>query len=234
MLALYIIFIIVSYFIGALPFMALVGRLKGLDLTKERDLHDYLFNRMGKGWGIAGVLADMLKGVVIVLAGFLLQFPAAIVALGALAGICGQMWPVFNRFDGERGNSIGAGVNVTFSFAYGAPLAAIIAVCFVLIGLLIRTLNRLREKGGDVRERIKLGGRPSNVFPLSVILGFASFIPTSIFFNMDVTITWGFAGVLVLLLLRRLTGGLLADLKKSKLSSARIITNRLLYDRSEA
>ena len=231
MLAVYIAFIIASYFVGALPFMVLAGKLKGLDLTKERDLHDYLFNQMGKGWGIAGFVADVIKGVIVVLAGFLLQFPVTVVVLGALSAICGQMWPVFNKFDGERGNTIGLGVVGTFSFAYGAPLVVIIAVCIVLLGLLIRTINRLREKGGDVSERIKLGGRPSNVFPLSVIIGFASCIPTSAWFNMDTVITWGFVGVLLLLLVRRLTGGLREDLKKYP-NTASVIINRLLYDRS--
>jgi len=228
----YIAFIIAAYFLGALPIMVLMGRLKGLDLSKERDLHDYLFNRMGKGWGISGFCADILKGVITVLAGFLLQFPAIVVVLAALSAICGQMWPVFNKFDGEHGNTIGLGVVATLSLAYGAPWVIIIAVGIALLGLLIRTVNRWRQKGESLAERIKLGGKPSNIFPLMVIIGFASLILTSIIFKMQVEITWGFTGVLLLLLVRRVTGGLLADLKKSH-NKGSVIINRLLYDRSE-
>ena len=232
MLFIYLIFIIAAYFLGALPFMVLAGKFKGLDLSKERDLHDFLFNRMGKGWGTAGFLVDVLKGGITVLAGFLLQFPVAVTVLASLVAICGQMWPVFNKFDGERGNTIGVGVNGTFSLAYGAPLVIIIGICFALLGLLIRTVNRLRQKGDSIQERIKLGGKPSNVFPLAVILGFASFIPTSILFHMQPEITWGFTGVLALLLVRRVTGGLRQDLQKYP-DTVKVIVNRLLYDRSE-
>jgi len=233
MIFIYLLFIIAAYFLGAFPFMVLIGRLKGLDLSKERDLHDYLFNTLGKGWGIAGFLFDVLKGAITVLAGLLLQFPVFIVVLGALSAISGQMWPVFNKFDGERGNTIGLGVNGAFSIACGAPPVVIIAVGIAMAGLLIRTVTRWRQKGASLKERIKLGGKPSNVFPFAVILGFASCIPASIIFNMDVVITWGFVAVLVLLLLRRLTGDLREDLKKTRKSKALVIINRLLFDRSE-
>jgi glycerol-3-phosphate acyltransferase PlsY len=232
MLFIYIIFIIAAYFLGAFPYMVLIGKLKGYDLSRERDLHDFLFNKMGKGWGISGFLFDILKGIITVLAGYLLQFPLLVVAIAALSAICGQMWPVFNKFDGEHGNTIGLGVNSTFSIAYGAPLVIIIAICIAVTGLLIRTINRWRQKGDTLKERIKLGGKPSNIFPLAVITAFASCIPTSIIFNMQPVVTWCFAAVLLLLLVRRVTGGLREDLKKSN-NTASVIINRLLFDRSE-
>lgn len=232
MLLIYIVFIIAAYFLGALPFLELVGRLKGLDLSQEQDLHAYFFNQVGKVWGIAAGLVDALKGVIPVLAGLLVGFPVMVTVLAALAAIAGQMWPVFNGFDGERGNTIAAGVVATFCLGWGAPLALLIAICIVLVGLLIRIFRRWRERSGSVRERIELGGRPSNIFPLAVIIGFASFIPASLAFQMDIWITWGFSGVLILLLVRRLTGGLLSDLKKPG-NPSRIIINRLLFDRSE-
>lgn len=232
MVFIYLVYIIVAYFIGAFPFMVYIGKLKGLDLTGERDLHDYLFNRMGKGWGVAGFLVDVLKGVITVLAGYLWQFPLLVIVLAALFAISGQMWPVFNRFDGERGNTIGVGANGTFSVAYGAPWVIIIAACFATLGLIIRLIRRWRQRQGSFKERIELTGKPSNIFPLLVMLGFASCIPTSIIFNMDTVITWGYAGVLALLLIRRLTGGLREDLKNSS-NTKRIIVNRLLFDRSE-
>lgn len=232
MIYFYLLFIIAAYLLGAFPYMVLLGKLKGFDLSEERDLHDFLFNKMGKGWGISGFLVDILKGIITVLAGYLLQFPILVIVLAALSVICGQMWPVFNKFDGERGNTVGSGVNATFSLAYGAPPVIIIAVAMVLIGLLIRTVKRWRQKGESLKERIKLGGKPSNIFPLCVIIGFATCIPTSIIFNMQPAITLGFTGVLVLLLVRRVTGGLIEDLRKYH-NTAKVIINRILFDRSE-
>ena len=38
--------------------------------------------------------------------------------LGAIAGLAGQMWPVFRRFDGERGNTVSLGIVTALSFTY--------------------------------------------------------------------------------------------------------------------
>lgn len=228
----YIAYILAAYLVGAFQFMVLVGKLKGLDLTRERDLHEYLLRNVGKAWGIAGFIVDVLKGVIAVLAGYLLQFPAIMVVLGALAAIAGQMWPVFKRFDGERGNTVGTGVVITLSLAYGAPAVFIIAISIVVVGLIIRTINRLRQQNVSLKDRIKLG-KPSNIFPLAVITGFASCVITSAIWRMPAAIIWGFAGLLLLLLLRRVTGGLRQDLQASRINTASVIINRLLYDRSE-
>ena len=233
MVFIYIIFFIAAYFLGALPVIELTCKLRGLDISGEQDLHAYFFNHVGKWWGVAAGLADVLKGVIPVLVGLLLNFPLAAIVPAALAAIVGQMWPVFNHFDGERGNTVAAGVIVTFTLAWGAPQVLLIAACIVLVGLLVRIGRRWGERSGNLHERIELGGRPSNVFPLAVIVAFASCIPTSLVFHMDRGITWGFSGVLILLLVRRLTGGLLADLEKTD-HAFRIIVNRLLFDRSEA
>lgn len=226
----YLIFIVAAYLVGAFQFMLLVGRLKGLELSGERDLHEFLFRNVGKGWGTAGFIVDILKGIIAVLAGVLLQFPVIVVVLGGLSVIAGQMWPVFNKFDGERGNTVGFGVNGTLSIAYGAPPVVIIACSFALLGLIFRTINRLRQKDVSFKDRIKLG-KPSNVFPLAVITGYASCVLTSALWHMPVEVICGFAGVLVLLLVRRVTGGLRQDIQKRRLT-ATIIINRMLYDRS--
>lgn len=232
MIAIYIVFILAAYFLGALPFLKLVGKFKGLDLTGEEDLHAYFFNEVGERWGIAAGLVDALKGVIPVLVGLWLQFPLIITMLAALTAIAGQMWPAFSRFDGERGNTVAAGVVITVSLACAGLWPLLIAACIVLVGFLIRLVRRSRERSGKLRERIELGGRPSNIFPFAVIVAFASLIPTSLIFQMDIAITWGFTGVVILLLVRRLTDGLLTDLRQTD-HILRIIVNRLLFDRSE-
>ena len=228
----YILIIIASYFLGAIPFMILIGRLKGVDLSKAPDLHHALWYGVGRGWGILGFMLDVLKGIVPVLSGFLLGFPLGINALAGLAALCGQMWPVFRRFDGERGNTVSMGITFILSVAYGAPLMFIIALGFAMAGFAVRTALRWKSSGSNLNERLKLGGSPSLVFPLGVIIGFASFPVTSTLFGQPLEMTLGLAGVVILLLLRRLTAGLRADLRVSN-NPLRVIINRLLFDRSE-
>jgi len=232
MIYFYILIIIASYFLGAVPFMILIGRARGVDLSKAPDLHHALWYDVGRGWGILGFMLDVLKGVVPVLAGFLLGFPLIINALAGMAALCGQMWPVFRNFDGERGNTVSVGITFTLSMAYGAPLMFLIALGLAMAGFAVRTALRWKSSGSNLNERLKLGGSPSLVFPLGVIIGFASFPVSSILFGQPAEMTMGLAGVLILILLRRLTAGLRADLRGSS-HPLNIIINRLLFDRSE-
>jgi glycerol-3-phosphate acyltransferase PlsY len=232
MLFIYILLIIASYFLGAIPFMILIGRMRGVDLSHEPDLHHALWYRVGRPWGMLGFLLDILKGVVPVLAGFLLGFPLAVNALAGLAALCGQMWPVFRRFDGERGNTVSVGINFTLSFAYGVPLIFIIALAIALAGFFIRTALRWKASGSNLNERLRLGGSPSLVFPLAVIIGFASCPITSALLGQPLEMTLAFAGVVMLILVRRLTAGLMADLRGGR-NPRGVVVNRLLFDRSE-
>lgn len=232
MLALYILFIAAFYFFGAIPFMVLIGRMRGFDLSKEPDMHHALWYKVGRPWGILGFMLDVLKGVLPVLAGFLLNLPLWVTALAALASLSGQMWPIFRNFDGERGNSVGLGIVPTLSLAYGAPLVLIIAVSFALAGFVIRTAKRWKSSGDTLNERLKLGGSPSLALPLGVMLGYASCPITSCLVNQPMEITLCYAGLIILILVRRVTAGIVQDLKNSS-HPFKVIINRLLFDRSE-
>ena len=232
MLYLYILFIIASYFLGAVPFMILIGRVRGVDLSKAPDLHHALWYDVGRGWGILGFMLDVLKGVLPVLAGFLAGFPLSINALGGLAALCGQMWPAFRKFDGERGNTVSVGITFTLSLAYGALLMFLIALGFALAGFAARTALRWKSSGSNLNERLRLGGSPSLVFPLGVIIGFASFPFSSALLGQPLEMTLGLGGVVLLILVRRLTAGLSADRRGSS-HPLNVIINRLLFDRSE-
>jgi glycerol-3-phosphate acyltransferase PlsY len=232
MLFLYILFIAAFYFFGAIPFMILIGRIKVLDLTHEPDLHHALWYKVGRNWGILGFMLDVFKGILPILIGFLLALPLWVTMLAALASLCGQMWPVFRKFDGERGNTVSLGIVATLSIAYGAPLILIIAVCFAALGFIIRTSKRWKESGDTLNERLKLGGSPSLALPLGVMLGYASCPVTSCIVGQPQEITYGLAGVIILILIRRVTAGIIQDLHNSK-HPFNVIINRLLFDRSE-
>jgi glycerol-3-phosphate acyltransferase PlsY len=232
MLFLYILFIVAFYFFGAIPFMILIGLIRGFDLTHEPDLHHALWYKVGRNWGILGFMLDVFKGILPVLIGFLMALPLWVTILAALASLCGQMWPVFRKFDGERGNTVSLGINAALSIAYGAPVILIIAVCFAALGFLVRTTNRWKESGDNLNERLKFGGSPSLALPLGVMLGYASCPVTSWIFAQPQEITCGYAGVIILILIRRVTAGIIQDLHNSK-RPLNIIINKLLFDRSE-
>lgn len=232
MFILYILFIFAFYLFGALPFMLFLGRMRGVDLRNEPDLHHALWYKVGRGWGIIGFLFDVLKGVLPVLTGFILSLPLAVTGMSALASLCGQMWPVFRKFDGERGNTVSLGICATLSIGNGQPWILVIAVCFAAAGFIIRTAARWQTSGDTLNERLKMKGSPSLSLPLGVILGFASCPVTSWLFGQPIEVTLTYSGALVLMLIRRVTAGLAADLRSSR-RPCRIIINRLLFDRSE-
>jgi len=231
-LSLYIFFILAFYFFGAVPFMILIGLIRGVDLSHEPDLHHALWYKIGRNWGILGFMLDVFKGVLPILIGLLLNLPLAVTILAALAALCGQMWPVFRNFDGERGNTVSLGIVFTLSIGYGAPLIFLIALCFAALGFLIRTANRWKQSGDTLNEKLKFGGPPSLALPLGVMLGYASCPITSWLFGQPTEITYGYAGVIILILIRRVTAGIIQDLRGSK-HPFNVIINRLLFDRSE-
>jgi glycerol-3-phosphate acyltransferase PlsY len=187
--------------------------------------------KVGRRWGLFAVLLDILKGVVPILAGLLLQFPLAVTVLAGLAAVCGQMWTVFRKFDGERGNTTGAGMIITLTFALNGILTLVIAICFVIVGIILRTVTRWRASGATLNERLRFKGSQSMVLPLLVMAGFASCPVTAWLFGLPIEMTLGFLALVLLLLIRRVTAGLRDDLRDGFRWS--VIINRLLYDRSE-
>lgn len=230
-IALYILFVIASYLLGAIPFMILISRAKGIDISNEPDLHQAIWYKAGRRWGLLAVLLDVLKGVAPILTGLLLQFPLLVIVLAGLAATCGQMWPIFRKFDGERGNTTGGGMILTLTLALNGIPTLIIAVCFVILGIVLRTITRWRTSGATLNERLRFKGSQSMVLPLLVMSGFASCPITAAIFGLPIEMTLGFLAVLVLLLIRRVTAGLTDEIRDGFRWS--VIVNRLLYDRSE-
>ncbi len=228
---LYVLFIMAAYFLGAVPFMVLISRARGIDVSHEPDLHQAMWYKVGRRWGLLAVLLDVLKGVVPVTAGLLLQLPLPVTALAGLAAVCGQMWPVFRKFDGERGNTTGAGMIVPLTIAFNSIPTLVIALSFVFLGIVLRTITRWRSSGTTLNERLRFKGNHSMVLPLLVMMGFASCPITAAIFGLPIEVTLGFLALLLILLVRRVTAGLMEDLSGGFRWD--VIINRLLYDRSE-
>ncbi len=117
--------IFLGYFLGSIPTAYLVGkRLRGIDIRQHGSGNvgaTNVFRVIGKKWGIAVLLFDMLKGA---LAVSLIARGSFIIALvGGIAAIAGHTWTPWLGFKGGKGVATSAGV-----FLALAPKAAVLSL----------------------------------------------------------------------------------------------------------
>lgn len=218
-----------AYLFGALPVLFLMGKLKGVDLREQGDLHLALWNMMGPAIGGLGIAADVAKGVIVVLVAKALDFDIAVVGAAGMATVIGQMWPAYIKGTGEKGNS--TGLAMAFALAFEPFLVA--AAPPMLIGLGVRTIPRLLDPSQSLARRLKFGGAPSQSLPLGMAIGFAVLpLGTWLVQSEDtLPIALTFLALFISIMIRRLTADLKEDLKTAT-DVKRILINRLLYDRS--
>lgn len=220
-----------AYLLGGLPTVHGIGRLYGIDLTQEEDAHISLWRKVGRIPGGLGIASDIAKGVVPVVAGKALGFDTEVVALAGLLVVVGQMWPVFTKFDGGKGNSTGLAMIV--SLIALKPL--LVALVPIAMGLLMRTVPRLLRRHQSWDERLKFGGTPSLSLPLGIAVGFAVLPLSTWAFDQPPGVTLACLALFVLIMVRRLSADLQQDLKAAENKAgtkAGILINRLLFDRS--
>ena len=210
-----IVLVLVTYLVSSISFPWLIARAYGIDLRTvgSRKLGgSNLVKSVGLVPGIAGGVLDAAKGFAAVIVARALGMPPETQLLCGVAAVLGQMWPVLHRFDGGRANATGWG------FALAAdPIAALIMGAPLYFGLATKAVVR---------------PTPSRLMPFASLLSFAIF-PAVIWEQEGVsaTVVAG-AVVLALVLVRRISAGLRVDLATGA-SFGRVITNRVLYDRSE-
>jgi len=230
--------IIGAYLLGSLPYMTLLARAHGIELSHEEDMHFAVWSRIGRLWGLSGVIVDVLKGVIPVIIGFSFHLHLAAIAASGVAAVAGQMWPVFRKFDGEKGNTPGIGFIIaltSYLTATISPLAYWVFVIFaipVFGGGLIRTVPRFMASGQTLNQRLMLSGPASNSMPLGMLAGFALAPLASACLRQPQEMTWALVAIFIIIMIRRLTAGLSKDLKKPETGVGAILLNRFLYDRS--
>ena len=214
----------VSYFIGAFPHLLLLCKLRHIDTTG--DLHINLWQKVGPLWGLGGIIIDILKGMVSVWLCKSLGFDLTVVVACGLAAVAGQMWPVFHKFNGEKGNTTGFGMALALAIQ---PL--LIALVPVVFGLLSKLVRALGMKGQPLGSRLKSGSGKSNALPISVFLGFLILPIAAFWYGESAHMVVGLIILLAMVLIRRLTAGLTEDLKAHN-KIWKVLWNRLIYDRS--
>lgn len=123
-----ILYAIIGYLLGSVPFGRIIGLLvAGVDVTRRGSGNIGATNvgrEIGTSWGLITLLLDAAKGFFPVL--LLLEHgPVSdwAVALAALAPVVGHQFPVFSGFRGGKGVATALGVWLAAS-----PLAAVMAV----------------------------------------------------------------------------------------------------------
>lgn len=209
----------ITYLAASISFPQLIARAHGVDLHRvgTRNLGGAnLLREVGVLEGITGGLLDALKPPLAVLAAQLFGADRdAQLGCGVLA-IVGQQWPIWHRFDGGRGNAPA----IAFLVAISLPTAILVGPV-ALGGILWGVVRRIRT-----RQRVY-----SLSTPLGLLLAFALY-PLAALWLGAADVALAGAATTLLVVLRRLTAQLNDDLLVSD-ELARILTNRLLFDRSE-
>jgi glycerol-3-phosphate acyltransferase PlsY len=205
----------VAYLAASVSFPYWIARAYGVDLARTGSGKlggSNLGQSVSPLAGLVGGLLDSLKGFFGVLLPRAIGLPLETQLLCGIVAIAGQMWPLFHRFDGGRGNAAG------WAFALAAdPIAAVIMLVPVGTAVLLRSLVR---------------PHPTKLVPIGALASFAVF--PAVIWEMEGTTPTVVAGlaVLVLIVMRRVTAGLRADLATGA-PPARVLANRVFFDRSE-
>ena len=221
-----ILWIIGAYLYGAVPVVYLIGRLRGVDLSKEEDMHISLWHKVGRVEGFFGILWDVIKGgIAVVVVDRAIGLDDWVVAGVGVAVILGELWPVFLKFRGEKSNTTGLGMAAALVYK-----AIPFLLAPIVLGALIRTVPRFFRRGQTMDERMELGGPPSLSLPLGMFFGFALFPVGCWYYDAGWERTAAGIALFVLIIMKRLTFGLTEDIKKEGLKPS-ILVNRLLFDR---
>lgn len=145
--------LLVAYTAGSLPFAAIAGRLRGVDLRRHGSGNlgaTNVFRVLGARIGIAVFLADALKGALPVL---LLppritsaQSPTFWAILVGVAAIAGHVRPLFLRFSrGGKGVATAAGVFLALApvpmlITFTVFVAVVLVTGFVSLGSLVSAI----------------------------------------------------------------------------------------------
>ncbi len=130
-----IIFLIIGYLLGAIPFGLVISKMVGVDVRTQgsRNIGATNVNRvLGKKLGFITLICDCLKGLLpMYFAALILpetDTKEFFVALTGVMAVLGHMFPVYLGFRGGKGVATGMGVFLYLSF----PAIAISLVVFLL------------------------------------------------------------------------------------------------------
>ena len=127
MILLYLLLIIASYFIGAIPTGVVLARaFSGKDIRHEGSGNIGATNVtrvLGKKLGALTLVGDLLKGFLPVWVGSYLVSSLNVVCLMGFAAFLGHLFPVYLKFKGGKGVATALGV-----FLYLSPIVILVEI----------------------------------------------------------------------------------------------------------
>ena len=222
-------FLILSYLYGSLPITEFLAKGEGVNLREAgtgKVGSGNLWQTTGAVNGMLGGLSDLSKGALPALVARGMGFNSSVASMAAVAGVAGQMWPVFRRFDGGRGNSSAMGLALALS-----PRSFLLSVIPILAGAAMWSFPIMSQRHLPWEERVKFRGRFSDEIPLGMFTGWLGLPLFAWIMKEPRPVTSACATTTLLLMLRRVSAELGQDLRSGKGLEGTLI-NRVLYDRS--
>jgi acyl phosphate:glycerol-3-phosphate acyltransferase len=202
------VWVVIGYWVGTAPSPYLVARFAGRQDVIEAmrrqdspgDAHFLVARKMSGKLGGLAIVLDILKGFVPALIARITthEDPSVMAWLG-VASVAGHCYPPYFRRSGGRGLTTAAGVSLV-----NVPKAMVGSGVIALAG----TLG-------------KLGGFGTSV-------GFALLPVFAVIFKYDHALIWSSAGVVGLIMIRRLEG--LEEDRRDGVPIPRAVLGRLLFD----
>lgn len=151
-----IIIVLICYLIGNISFSFLLTKVK-----LKKDIREFgsgnagttnVLRVLGKKYAVMVLVADVLKGVIVILLSRLFEVSEVTIILCGLAVILGHNWPAIMGFRGGKGIATSIGVFITFD-----PIVALICIG---IGVVIIIVSKYVSLGSVIGMAI---------FPIVVI-----------------------------------------------------------------
>ncbi|MEN3015339.1 MAG: glycerol-3-phosphate 1-O-acyltransferase PlsY [bacterium] len=109
---------ILSYLLGSIPTGYIIGKLKGIDITKQGSGNigmANVFRTLGPIYGITVLLLDASKGFIPTFIAIELNFPLLVILLVGIFSILGHIFSIFLGFKGGKGVATAAGMFLAIS-----------------------------------------------------------------------------------------------------------------------
>jgi len=136
-----ILFIILGYLLGSVPWGLLISRAKGIDIRKVGSGNiggTNVVRGLGFKWGLLTGILDLLKGVVPVFLALKFLVPDWQIALVSVSPVLGHVFPVWLGFKGGKGVATTVGA---LSVLLGWQNFLILILVWILVLALFRIMS---------------------------------------------------------------------------------------------
>jgi glycerol-3-phosphate acyltransferase PlsY len=208
----WIILIICSYLLGAVPSSYLAARSRGIDLRKQGTYQmggGNLWRTTSRRLGLMVGFFDFFKGMLMVLIAWRLGLDAGQQLAVGLAAVVGHNWPVFLRFHGGRGIATSLGIIIILPCINMNEITTWPLVAFFGIG----------AAGLVIIRRT----------PVPILAGIILLPVISAIVREPLPLTLGYLAMVLIIIIKRLTAQPATETRK--IGMGRLILNRFLFDR---